>query len=44
MEYKEIEGVVYCAYGIDISESTNIELLEKIFYLLVWMNAQKEEL
>ena len=31
MEYKEIEGVVYCAYGIDISESTNIELLEKIF-------------
>ena len=31
MKIKKIEGISYCAYGVDISESTNIELLEKIY-------------
>lgn len=31
MKYTKIEGMIYCAYGVDISESKNIKLIEEIF-------------
>ena len=31
MKYTKIDGMIYCAYNVDISESKNIKLIEEIF-------------
>jgi len=43
MKQREIEGIVYSAYAIDISESTNISLLEQILENDFELMSQKEK-